>query len=315
MAASGTAEIQQDGKTIKTYSIFLSILHNAKKTIDMSCSDKLCKQLYTGVFLEDKKLGILSTRRGTRIASCYLQGNLIYVGVIILIIGNGPMRRQDIDKNAMKFKMKPLEHVELMLRVYEGATTTGNFAWTPGADFDLVATDDMPSFMDAEDYEDSSGLPPFQPVANSEHTVEGCDASMEQTPTGGPMKQKFGGSIQGLQKKGQSEGASKLASSMENLVLSVKSQQREVRVHHDYPHLTPEVIGKCLARLHSLNGLGLDDRLIPFAVSLMDNPANQAIMLQFSTDDTVISWLRIEQPQISRGPSGPTHGSKMRGWC
>lgn len=35
---------------------FLSILHNAKKTIDTSCSDKLCKQLYTGVFLEDKKL-------------------------------------------------------------------------------------------------------------------------------------------------------------------------------------------------------------------------------------------------------------------
>ncbi|CAL5387019.1 unnamed protein product [Camellia sinensis] len=184
-----------------------------------------------------------------------------------------------IDKNAMKFKMKPLEHMKLMLRVYEGATTTGNFAWTPGANFDLVATDDVPSFMDAEDYEDSSGLPPFQPVANSEHTVEGCDASIEQTPTGGPMKQKFGGSIQGLQKKGQSNGALKLASSMENLVSSVKSQQREVRVHHDYPHLTPEVIGKCLARLHSLNGLGLDDPLIPFTVSLMDNPANQAIML------------------------------------
>ncbi|CAL5389060.1 unnamed protein product [Camellia sinensis] len=103
---------------------------------------------------------------------------------IILIIGNGPMRRQVIDKNVVKFKTKPLEHVELMLRVYEGATTIGNFAWTPGADFDLVATDDVPSFMDVEDYVDSSGLPPFQPVANSEHTVEGCDASMEQTPTG-----------------------------------------------------------------------------------------------------------------------------------
>ncbi|KAL7264628.1 hypothetical protein ACSBR1_002566 [Camellia fascicularis] len=73
MAASGTAEIQQVGKTRKTYSMkgkeiasrkgktrpqlnFLSILHNAKKTIDTSCSDKLCKQLYTGVFLEDKKM-------------------------------------------------------------------------------------------------------------------------------------------------------------------------------------------------------------------------------------------------------------------
>ncbi|KAL7169043.1 hypothetical protein ACSBR2_034134 [Camellia fascicularis] len=33
-----------------------------------------------------------------------------------------------IDKNAVKFKTKPLEHVELMRRVYEGATATGNFA-------------------------------------------------------------------------------------------------------------------------------------------------------------------------------------------
>ncbi|CAL5334293.1 unnamed protein product [Camellia sinensis] len=114
--------------------------------------------------------------------------------------------------------------MELMLRVYKGATTTGNFAWTPGVDFDPVVTDDVPSFMDAEDYEDSNGLPHFQPVANNEHTVEGCDASMEQTPTGRPTKQKFGGSIQGQQKKGQGEGASKLASSMENLASSVKSQ-------------------------------------------------------------------------------------------
>ncbi|GMP43628.1 hypothetical protein CsSME_00012912 [Camellia sinensis var. sinensis] len=66
---------------------------------------------------------------------------------------------------------------------------------------------------------------------------------------------------------------------MENLVSSVKSQQREVRVHHDYPHSTLKVIGNCLARLYSLNGLGSDDPLIDFVVSLMDNPTNQAIML------------------------------------
>ncbi|KAI8016443.1 Protein PHLOEM PROTEIN 2-LIKE A1 [Camellia lanceoleosa] len=71
MATSGIAEIQQVGKTSKTHSMkgkeiasretrpplnFLSILHNAKKTIDTSCPDKLCEQLYTGVFLKDKEL-------------------------------------------------------------------------------------------------------------------------------------------------------------------------------------------------------------------------------------------------------------------
>ncbi|CAL5361285.1 unnamed protein product [Camellia sinensis] len=39
--------------------------------------------------------------------------------------------------------------------------------------------------MDAEDCEDSNGLPPFQPAAHSEHTVDGCVVSVEQTPTAG----------------------------------------------------------------------------------------------------------------------------------
>ncbi|KAL7264603.1 hypothetical protein ACSBR1_002542 [Camellia fascicularis] len=73
MAASGTAEIQQVGKTSKTYSMkgkeiasrkgktrpplnFLSILNNAKKTIDTSCPDKLCEKLYAGVFLKENEL-------------------------------------------------------------------------------------------------------------------------------------------------------------------------------------------------------------------------------------------------------------------
>ncbi|KAI8000993.1 hypothetical protein LOK49_LG09G01787 [Camellia lanceoleosa] len=216
---------------------------------------------------------------------------------------------ENIDKNVVKFKTKPLEHLELMRRVYEGTTTTGNFAWTPRADFDLVATDDVPSPMNAEDYEDSSGLPPFQLATHGEHTVDDCAMSVEQTPTAGLTKRKFEASSQGRQKKGQSEGASKLASSMENLASSVKSQQWEVRVHHDYPHLTPEVIGNCLARLYSLNGLGLDDPLIDFAVSLMDNSTNQAIMLQIAMDDAAIHWLQVKQSQMSEGPS------RMEGLC
>ncbi|CAL5420813.1 unnamed protein product [Camellia sinensis] len=129
---------------------------------------------------------------------------------------------------SVKFKTKPSEHVELMRKVYEGAKTIGNFSWTFGANFDPVAIDDVPSPMDAEHCEDSSGLPPFHPAAHNEHTVDDCVVSVEQTPTAGPTKWKFRGSTQGQRKKGKSEGASKLASSMENLALSVKSQQREV---------------------------------------------------------------------------------------
>ncbi|CAL5441180.1 unnamed protein product [Camellia sinensis] len=57
------------------------------------------------------------------------------------------------------------------------------------------------------------------------------------------------------EKKGQSERASLLVSSMENLASSVKLQQREVRVYHEYGDSMQELVGKCMARLYSLEGL------------------------------------------------------------
>ncbi|XP_028077258.1 L10-interacting MYB domain-containing protein-like [Camellia sinensis] len=66
-----------------------------------------------------------------------------------------------VDKNAIKFKTKPLEHMDLMRRVYEGATATGKYAWTPGAAFEPVAPDDGTSQAPDEDCEDSSGLSHF----------------------------------------------------------------------------------------------------------------------------------------------------------
>ncbi|KAI7998600.1 hypothetical protein LOK49_LG10G00107 [Camellia lanceoleosa] len=65
-----------------------------------------------------------------------------------------------VDKNAIKFKTKPLEHMDLMRRV-SGASDSGKYAWTPGAAFEPIATDNGTSPMDEEDCEDSSGLPPF----------------------------------------------------------------------------------------------------------------------------------------------------------
>ncbi|GMP64273.1 hypothetical protein CsSME_00025627 [Camellia sinensis var. sinensis] len=83
---------------------------------------------------------------------------------------------EKIDKNALKFKTKPLEHMELMRRMYEGATATGKFAWTPGAAFEPVATEDNPLLVDEEDCEDSSGLPPFQPSVQHGQTIHHSSA-------------------------------------------------------------------------------------------------------------------------------------------
>ncbi|CAL5374919.1 unnamed protein product [Camellia sinensis] len=57
--------------------------------------------------------------------------------------------------------------------------------------------------MDALDCEDNSGLPPFQPAAHSEHTIDDCAVSVKQTPMAGPTKRKFRGSSQGERKKGR----------------------------------------------------------------------------------------------------------------
>ncbi|THG03691.1 hypothetical protein TEA_018363 [Camellia sinensis var. sinensis] len=226
-----------------------------------------------------------------------------------------------VDKNAIKFKTKPLEHMDLMRRVYEGATTTGKYTWTPGAAFEPVAPDDGTSQAPDEDCEDSSGLPPFQPAAQHEHTVQhtvaqedGTPATMhaassginaDDTPTSGMNKRKSPGPTHPQRKRGQSEGASLLASSMENLASSVKLQRRQIRVSHDYANSAQHLIQKCMTRLHSLEGLDPQDPPVPFAQSVLDNPANPAIMMSIPTDTAVTTWLRTKKSreQCIGGPS------------
>ncbi|CAL5439192.1 unnamed protein product [Camellia sinensis] len=206
----------------------------------------------------------------------------------------------------------------------EGATATRKFAWTPGAAFEPVATEDNPLLVDEEDCEDSSGLPPFQPSAQRGQTVHHSSAQDEDilvnvhavaseihaddTPTSGWRKRKFSHTTHLQQKKGQSVGALLLVSSMENLASSVKLQQREVRVHHEYGDSASNCICKCTSRLYSLEGLDRQDPLILYGMLLMDNPANQAILLQLLTSADVITWLRIKKSQNMGGPSAPTHG-------
>ncbi|CAL5329483.1 unnamed protein product [Camellia sinensis] len=228
---------------------------------------------------------------------------------------------EKVDKNAIKFKTKLLEHMDLMRRVYEGATATEKYAWTPGAAFEPVAPDDGTSQAPDEDCEDSSGLPPFQPAAQHEHTVQHTVAqedgtpapvhaassgiNADDTPTSGMNKRKSPGPTHPQRKRGQSEGVSLLASSMENLASSVKLQQRQIHISHDYADSAQQLIEKCMTRLYSLEGLDPQDPLVPFAQSVLDNPANQAIMMSIPTDAAVIAWLRTKKSreQCIGGPS------------
>ncbi|GMP82358.1 hypothetical protein CsSME_00036698 [Camellia sinensis var. sinensis] len=130
----------------------------------------------------------------------------------------------------------------------------------------------------------------------------------DNTPTSGESKRKFIHTTLPQRKKGQSEGASLLASSMENLASSVKLQQRKVHVRHDYRDSTQDLIDKCMRRLYSLEGLDLQDPLIVFGLMVLDNPANQAIMVRILTNEAVISWLRMKKSQSMGCPSAENSG-------
>ncbi|CAL5374366.1 unnamed protein product [Camellia sinensis] len=201
-----------------------------------------------------------------------------------------------VDKNAIKFKMKPLEHMDLMQKVYEGATATGKYAWTPGAAFETIATDDGTSpAVQRKDTVHHSSTPEDDTLATVHAASSAINA--DDTPTSGGSKRKYLRTTLPQRKKWQSEGASLLASSMENLASLVKLQQREVRVHHDYGDSTQDLIDKCMRNLYSLEGLDPQDLLIVFSLTALDNQANQAIMVRIPIDAAVICWLRMKKSQ------------------
>ncbi|CAL5367080.1 unnamed protein product [Camellia sinensis] len=212
---------------------------------------------------------------------------------------------EKVDKNAIKFKTKSLEHMDLMRRVYEGAMATRKYAWTPGAAFESIATDDGTSPIDEEDCEDSSSLPPFQPAAQCEDTVHHRSTPEDDTSA------TVHAASSAINTDDTLTSASPLASSMENLASSVKLQQREVRVRHDYGDSTQDLIDKCMRRLYSLERLDPQDPLIVFGLTVLDNLANQAIMVRIPTDAAVISWLRMKKSQSMGCPSAAN--SRMGG--
>ncbi|GMP98614.1 hypothetical protein CsSME_00046434 [Camellia sinensis var. sinensis] len=83
-------------------------------------------------------------------------------------------------------------------------------------------------------------------------------------------------------------------------------------MHHGYGDSTQELIDKCMTRLYSLEGLDPQDPLIVFGLMVLDNLANQAIMVRIPIDAAIISWLRMKKSQSMGGPLAANSG--MSGW-
>ncbi|GMP82321.1 hypothetical protein CsSME_00036683 [Camellia sinensis var. sinensis] len=68
-----------------------------------------------------------------------------------------------------------------------------------------------------------------------------------------------------------------------------------------------------MRRLYSLEGLDLQDPLIVFGLMVLDNLANQAIMVRILTDEAIISWLRMKKSQ-SMGCQSVANSGMGGGW-
>ncbi|CAL5429172.1 unnamed protein product [Camellia sinensis] len=125
-----------------------------------------------------------------------------------------------IDNVCCKFRTKTLDHPDLMERVFTGIAATGKNAWAPSETRN-------PMELDRE-----SDSPEFSSDSNELGVLEMVDMmnSANINATGSGSKQKHF-SAKTLQNK-RITGAAALASSMDDLVNSVKTQSKELTINH-----------------------------------------------------------------------------------
>ncbi|KAI8012957.1 hypothetical protein LOK49_LG05G00729 [Camellia lanceoleosa] len=193
-------------------------------------------------------------------------------------------KMQAMNNRCAKFRSKPLEHVDLIERVYSGATVTGKHAWTP-----TEVQDDAAAATNAMDVD--SGMGPFSagtPPQPGHDTVgeNVVDSSLfEDTPLPSAMDE----SANPKRRKWVTPGT--VASSMDNLVEVVSKQSRELKItQYVVTDKCDNTVGDCLARLMSTPGLEEGGKLFSFACGIMDSPDNRDIIMAL-LQNYIVNWL------------------------
>ncbi|KAI7981896.1 hypothetical protein LOK49_Contig10G00009 [Camellia lanceoleosa] len=154
-------------------------------------------------------------------------------------------KMQAMNNRCAKFRTKPLEHVDLMERVYSGAAATGKHAWTP-----TEVQDDATPATNAMDVDSgmgplSAGTPP-QPG----HDTVGENVVDSSLFEDAPPQSAVDGSANPKRRKRSTPGT--VASSMDNLVEVVSKQSRELKItQYVVTGKGENTVGECLARLMS----------------------------------------------------------------
>ncbi|GMP38808.1 hypothetical protein CsSME_00009930 [Camellia sinensis var. sinensis] len=185
-----------------------------------------------------------------------------------------------------------------MERVFTGAAATGKNAWTPGETRNAMELDgesDSPEFSS-----DSNDLRASEMAAmmNSAH--------INATASGSKRKHSSGKTLQNK----RITGAEALASSMDDLLNSVKTQSKELTVNHVVGGHSI-TMGQAVGRLYEIQGLEPEDELLHFGVMLMEVPNNREMVMSIPTDRGIIGWLRAKKEDKDRS-GGVTLASLLR---
>ncbi|CAL5429186.1 unnamed protein product [Camellia sinensis] len=203
-----------------------------------------------------------------------------------------------IDNVCCKFRTKTLDHPDLMERVFTGAAATGKNAWTPGETrnpMELDGESDSPEFSsDSNDL----GASEMAAMMNSAH--------INATGSGSKRKHSSGKALQNK----RITGAEALASNMDDLLNSVKTQSKELTVNHVVGGHSI-TMGQAVGRLYEIQGLEPEDELLHFGVMLMEVPNNREMVMSIPTDRGIIGWLRAKKQDKDRS-GGVTLASLLR---
>ncbi|KAI8030658.1 L10-interacting MYB domain-containing protein [Camellia lanceoleosa] len=175
-----------------------------------------------------------------------------------------------MNNRCTKFKSKPVEHVDLMERVYSGTATTGKHAWTPTEMRDDVAAATNAMDVDSGMGPLSAGTPP-----QLGHDTVGENVVDSSLFEDAPPQPVVDGSANPKWRKRAAPGT--FASSMDNLMGIVSKQ-------------SDNTVGDCLARLMSTPGLEPSGKLFSFACGIMDSPDNRDIIMALS-HNYIVNWL------------------------
>ncbi|CAL5339874.1 unnamed protein product [Camellia sinensis] len=184
----------------------------------------------------------------------------------------------------MQALSKPLEHVDLMERVYSSAAVIGKHAWTP-----TEVQDDVPATTNAMDADSGIGPLSVGTLPQLGHDTIGENVVNSSLFENAPPQSTVDGSSNPKRRKRATPGT--VASSMDNLVEVVSKQSRKLKItQYVVTGKGDNTVGDCLARLMSTPGLETGGKLFSFACGIMDSPDNRDIIMAL-LQNCIVNWL------------------------